>query len=933
LDYFQNNIEALSELILYLEKHAVGFLTESEFEILEKRLKAISNRFYIDKQTTNNFIRIFESSLEKKIFLKNCVSYPHYLEIAIGISAYSDYLTGVISLNPEYFFILTDLNELKKEIDEEKFYNYIISSLKNYKKLETKLKLLRLAKRREILKIGARDILGLDSLEKTLSQISILAKVLLKVCFEICVEEIDRKYELKNKIDWKYALCSLGKLGGGELNYSSDVDLLLFYEKDYKIEIKDSTKYYSELLSETAQLFVKFSSENTDYGYLYRVDFRLRPEGKYSPICGGVWDYINYYEKRGELWERQMLLKLDFVCGDKSLYNFFYKFVRSYVFNQSLFLSPFEQVAKMKYDIEKKVKEKKDVKLFSGGIRDIEFSVQALQLVYGKEDDSLKTSNTLKAIAALSRLKKLAAKEAIIFAENYAFYRKIEHYLQLMNDIQTHEIPQDDSFITKMAFYFQFENAEDFWKTLNQSRAEIKSIFNSIVGQDYKNFELKKINFKDLKKAERNYNFLKTGKDIFENKSFDKSTSKAFEKIENNFWKLLKNFSYPDIIIEAFAKIVRSFIFPSQLYNFLDDEFVLESFMRLCAFSQLGVYCLTTEKFCQDLLLSGTVFLNYKNLSLENLNDKQILFYLSYRFANDMEDELSCSKILSEFVEAKIKKIAINYENFGNYFIAGLGSFGSCEMTFGSDIDLLIIASDECNFEKAQEFGSLFCKFLANEFLEFKFDLRLRPEGKSSQMVWTFSEAVKYLKKRSRIWELQALTKLRFICGDKILFDSFLMEYANVVKSKDKNYFAYEIDLMRKKLVKHSAFEKKFHLKRDFGGLLDAQFGVQYIFLKNIEESFTLIGTNLYDLLMKLSNWHKEKELFNKIAENYRFLKKLDFAFQSYYNKKETLISLDKNKPIEFIETLNMKTEVFFVKLQYCINENFLFYKKILSEE
>lgn len=924
------NVDAI---VSFLEKECVGFLKEEEFERLENRIRELSLKIYIDKQTENNFIRLFNSLLEKRFFLKLCVEHPHYLELVIGICSYSDYLTEVLSLNAEYFSLISDMNEFQKKVDEESFLNYLRGSLNNYKKLESKIKLLRLTKRRETLKIGARDILGIDTFEETIEQISILAKIILSVCFELSVEEVKKKYGVEG--EWKYCLCSLGKLGGKELNYSSDVDLLLFYEKNYKITLADnSEKYFSELLTEVAQLFIKIVSENTEQGYLYRVDFRLRPEGKYSPICGGVWDYINYYETRGELWEKQMLLKLDFICGDKNLYDFFRKFVDSYIFNQSLFMSPFEQIAKMKFEIEKKIGDKQDVKLFSGGIRDIEFSVQALQLVYGKENVSLRAQNTLKAISALANSKKLSSREALFLMENYIFYRKIEHYLQLMSDIQTHEIPSNEEFIEKMAFYFKFQNAEDFWNALSISRSEIRNIFLTIVGNDGGDEDYSRINFKDLKKAERNFNYLKSGKNLFDEKTFDRNVIEAFEKIESKVVRILNKYDNPDSLLDSFARIVRSFSFPSQLYYYLSDDKALETFMRLCAFSQKGIFYLSTEKICQDFLTSGMAFWDFDRIKFESLNDRLLSFYLSFRFTNNIDDELECSKRLSEFVQAKMRNVFHNY-NFGsvNCFIAGLGSFGAQEMTFGSDVDLFLIADDECEFEKAQEYASFLFSEIQKELGDIKLDMRLRPEGKNSPLIWTYSEAVKYLTKRARIWELQSLTKLRFIVGDYVLFNKFISAYLEEVSKRKKEDIAEEVVQMRKNLVANSLYEKKFDIKRDIGGLLDLQFAIQYLMLKNISLLEEFQGANLRRILIELSkrqNYIANIDLL-KIAENYRFFKRVEFAFQNLYNKNEAVISLQKDKISELSQMFEIRGDEFYDLLIKKTEENRNFYKKIIE--
>ena len=215
----------------------------------------------------------------------------------------------------------------------------------------------------------------MDELTSITEQLSFLAKAINAKLFEICYRELLNRYNLQ-ALNQKYCICALGKLGGNELNYSSDVDLILFY--DFNEMVAGTNKEYHELLSEAAHLFIKSSTDVTDRGYIYRVDFRLRPDGKYSPLCKTLGDYIKYYETRGESWERQMLIKLDYLCGDEELYYQFNTFIQPYVYPSSFSFSIKDKIKQMKLNIERQYIEKENVKTFTGGIRDIEFAVQGI---------------------------------------------------------------------------------------------------------------------------------------------------------------------------------------------------------------------------------------------------------------------------------------------------------------------------------------------------------------------------------------------------------------------------------------------------------------------------------------------------------------------------------------------------------------------------
>ncbi len=171
------------------------------------------------------------------------------------------------------------------------------------------------------------------------------------------------------------------------MNYSSDIDLVAFYDKNSFINKK---VYYNQILSETILLFIETASKKTGSGFLYRVDFRLRPDGRNAPLCGSYLEYLRYYEMRGEDWERQMLIKANYLCGSKSLYNKFSDYISRFIYPTSFSASPIEQIKKLKSNIEKRNKSDENIKLVSGGIRDIEFSLQALQLLNGGKDITIR---------------------------------------------------------------------------------------------------------------------------------------------------------------------------------------------------------------------------------------------------------------------------------------------------------------------------------------------------------------------------------------------------------------------------------------------------------------------------------------------------------------------------------------------------------------
>ncbi|HVO73666.1 MAG TPA: hypothetical protein VMT35_06560, partial [Ignavibacteriaceae bacterium] len=441
-------IQNLSEEFLKkLAGFSAGYLPPDSFEKLQNIFSAeISSKFFTFG-SESNMLRIISAMFDKSSFLNNCIRYPHFVEILSAVSANSNYLTDILVRDPEYFYLIVNEERLNEKINEKNFYAATFKSLESFKTLDAKLNFLRSLKRKEILRIGTKDILGLTGLKDTTEELSVLASVTSRIVFELCYNEILLKYKLEG-IGRKYCLASLGKLGGFELNYSSDIDLIIFYDED---EHLSNNKEYHEVLLEAVYLFIESASSITGAGYIYRVDFRLRPDGRNSPLCRTYGDYINYYESKGEDWERQMLIKLGFIAGDEELFKKFKNYITPFIYPSSFSISPTEQIKRLKSGIEKNLIDDQNIKLVPGGIRDIEFSVQALQLLNGGRFKEIRTGNTLDAVRMLEEKVLLTTEETKIFREGYILFRKIEHFLQLMNDAQTHSIPTEGEMLERLA--------------------------------------------------------------------------------------------------------------------------------------------------------------------------------------------------------------------------------------------------------------------------------------------------------------------------------------------------------------------------------------------------------------------------------------------------------------------------------------------------
>lgn len=885
------------------------------------------------KSSESNLIRIISAFIDKVQFLKDCVNYPHHAEITVSIAHNSNFLTDVVIRNPEYLYYYFNPSNLSKEINENELINEIKIGIDNYKSFERKVNYLRIFKNRMMLKIGLNDIYNHYSLIKITADLSNLAKSITGILFDLCLTNVLSTNNIKSCSN-QYALISLGKMGGNELNYSSDIDFILIYDKNSKVGTK-KLDFYNILLDAT-HLFIKSATEFTAKGSLYRVDFRLRPDGRNSTLAKTFAETLKYYETKGEDWERQMLIKMNFAAGDKLLYNNFYTNIQSFIFPKCFIKSPLEQIRLMKQNIEKRLTDDENIKLLPGGIRDIEFSIQALQLVNAGKIEKLRTGNTLLAIELLKDYNLLSEKESTIFSDAYILFRKVEHYLQLMNDRQTHSLPQEGEITNKLAMYLGFANSIELIKEVNKYRNKVSRIFNSIVNENsFQDLDEQNLNslgvFKNNTLAVKNIKFLRTGIGLIERKEFDRQTIDLFSEIENILFDYLTKCIDPEKVLDNFVKIVRAIKIPSIYYKeFQNDKFFF-NFLKICEYSQIAVDLLVLNPSFGDLLLSRFVFIKNINSSYDVLSFNKVKFIVAIQLCLKLIDQKQAAEILTSFIDYIIKKNISPILQKHNFFIGGLRSFGINELNFFSDVDLIIVADDILKDYSIQSDLQNIVKNIKSELPLLEIDFRLRPEGKSSQLVWDIEAYKDYFNKRARIWEYQAFLKLRFIEGNKEIYD-FVVEnvFSSLSKfSKDKIFS--EVKNMYQQIIRShlSSFTTSFNIKKSNGGIVTIDFILQYMVLLNPSLYKKSIGMDFYKILKLLKGDVVYEKEFISFTENIIFLKTLEIYLQNILNKKIYSIPENERELKLLFNALNFENkDSFYKKLNDTIKSNITLFEK-----
>jgi glutamate-ammonia-ligase adenylyltransferase len=859
-----------NDFIKKIAEISAGNIPSSVMEDLLHLIESEMENHFFTRSSESNLLRIIEGMFDKISFLNECVKYPHYVEILVNISVNSNYLTDILVINPEYFYWVVNPSTLESRLQNRAFLKEVKKKIENYRSFNAKLHTLKSIKRKELLRIGLKDIYYKTGLVEVTDELSILASTLTSELFDLCYKETLAKNNI-TKTTRRYCIVSLGKLGGSELNYSSDTDLIIFYDKESKLNNK---KFYSEILTETIHLFLQ-SAASAEGRHLYRIDLRLRPDGRNSPLCRSVNEYLNYYESRGEDWERQMLIKADFLGGSKKLFEKFISYLSPFIYPHTHTSPPIEQIKKLKSEIERKLRDEE-------------------------------TGNTLNALSELRKANLLTKKEKETFEAAYIFYRKIEHFLQLMNNAQTHVIPQDGEIAEKLSYFLGFESTAKFKKILNENRTSVRKIYDSIFSKkDEKIFavhNLDGIKFADPGRAAKNLLYLQEGKGLIGERRFDKKSAEAFKRVEPKIIKYLKTSFFPDKLLDNFVRIIRNAEFPSIWYNEFTDKKFLYIFLNICEYSQRSVDLFAEDKELRDFFLSRG-FLKKINLNYaSDYSIKKIFFTLSTQCSHGLISPLKTSELISKLIREKIKKLsgsfAEDYKWKDDFFIAALGSVGSGEMTFNSDVDMVFVVKDIVSYPKIENNFQDLLALLRDELKPIPVDCRLRPEGKNSQLVWDIDEYKKYFNARARTWEFQSLIKTNFITGSRKLFTSFNSAMAMAVKKKDCSKIRKEIMEMRKKISPPpSSHLNIFDVKKNRGGIADIEYALHYHILCNPSLLPKCRGKSIPSIINHVENLKLSGRIKQTIKKNFIFLKELEIINQIIFNKNTSKLAKDILKP------------------------------------
>ena len=762
---------------------------------------------------------------------------------------------------------------------------------------------LRFWKGREMTRIALRELANLASLEETTAELSHIAEICVRRVFEHWNGEFRKRYGSPHA---EFAILALGKLGGAELNHSSDIDLLFLYSEEGHLTPQFS---YHEFFNRLGKKILETFSTRHPEGSLFRVDLRLRPEGSAGPLARSLESMENYYAGFGETWERLALIKACGIAGSRELAYEFLRQHQPFIYPKSPTPDLLDEIANIKRRIERDVvgpdNLERDVKLGRGGIREIEFIVQALQLIHGAQHPFLQEASMLRALRALRELDLLPRDEVLTLDNTYRFLRRVEHRLQIEAEQQTHTVPQEPEPLQRLALSLRFSSVEDFTAALQERMRAVRPIFQRITSETSPNDSGAKIGleiFNDQKHAAKTLADLARRQGSFH---IAPRTRQVFSKLRPVLLEWLARAADPDATLNQFVRFVEAYGLRSLLFELLVTN------PRLL---ELLVKTFDASRFAGDLLIRHPQLLeeitrdpafyqprsideNLRRLESLGANASKLdpvrayrrrqLLRIVLRDALGLTDPLAVFNELSDLAEACLL-FTTRLLGAEELTIIALGKFGGREISYGADLDVLIVGDD---VRSAQNLVVAMTQATAEGNI-WVLDARLRPEGEKGPLVCSLESYQSYYAGRAQPWELQVLTRARAVKGP--LQSEFIEMAKHVWRNAGQHVdLRARIDNMLERIRRDRGSGSDFlDFKTGFGGIIEAEFLVQALQMRE----------NIWE-----ANWERAVDLLRdhgrlteseagKLGHAYGFLRRGEAVLRRYDNKSVSVFPSDPNE-------------------------------------
>ena len=715
--------------------------------------------------------------------------------------------------------------------------------------IDERFRTLRHWKQREMLRIALREVAGWASVEETTLDLSQVAEICVRTVVEGWMTELSRRW---GKPATDFAVLGMGKFGGQELNYSSDIDVIFFYGEEGHLNPRFTHQEFFRRLAE--KIVATFSAADAA-GALFRIDLRLRPEGASGALVRSLDSMEHYYSAFGETWERMALIKARVIAGSEELgYEFTHR-LQPFIYPRTVSLDVVEEIRAIKGRIEREIvgasAMKRNVKLGYGGIREIEFVAQTLQLLHGARHAFLQERNTLKVLRALRQLDILPHEQMQALLTAYRVLRTVEHRLQIENEAQTHllpERPDERELLARslarsglLRISEQANGAEtlrEFDEFLESHTATVRAIFEATLGRSAPAPSLDLSFFRNHEHARQLLDDLDGSA---ASARFSPGTRKLALQLEPLLLDWLRRIADPDAALTRFIHFFERYGSRRHLLaTFLRNPKLLELMVRLFDASRsMSDIVLRRPQLFEDLARGGglgeTRHAHHYLSELEHNEEglpwrdwlrafrRAQLLRIGLRDVLDLAKPVDLQREFSALAEACLFYAQRELGHAGELTIVAMGKFGGRELSYGADLDVVFIGD---NNKAAGEIMRAMSETTA-EGTVFHVDPRLRPEGEGGPLTCTLSRYESYFESRAQLWEAQALTKARPISGPSG------REYLELAQRIWRRFGARE-DLFPQIAAMHARVMKErstaadaLEFKTGRGGIMQAEFFTQ----------------------------------------------------------------------------------------------------------
>lgn len=806
--------------------------------------------------------------------------------------------------------------------------------------------------------IALADLGGMFTAAMTSEWLTRLAEATLKAALRFLLRDAYAQGKI-NLADFQHpeqdcglVVLGMGKLGARELNYSSDIDLIVFID-EMSPHIGD--QYESiDVFSKMMRRLIRIMQERTADGYVFRVDLRLRPDPGSTPLALPISAALHYYESRGQNWERAAMIKARPVAGDIKAGEAVLHELAPYIWRKYLDYAAIADIHSIKRQIHaykghgEIAVRGHNVKLGRGGIREIEFFVQTQQLIAGGRFPELRGRRTVDMLAELCALGWINAKTRDVLIEKYVFLRNVEHRIQMLEDEQTHILPEDDQGFASVAYMMGYQDIKqfthDFHDTLKTVEHHYAALFEQEkeLGSETGNLvftgedddpgtlaTLSRMGFSrpsDICRIIRTWHF---------GRYHATQSAEARERLTELTPALLKAFGATkkaDEALSRFDTFLQGLPSGIQLFSLLQSNpSLLDMLVLIMSSAPRLAEIITRKPHIFDGMLDPAIFAELPTKTyLENrlefflsgvFNYEDILdqlrlfaneqrFLIGIRLLNGAIEGERAARAFTDLADLMISKaLSAVEEEFGRVHgfvkggrvgILGMGKLGSHELTAGSDVDLILLYDYDKNTEISdgekplyisQYYTRLTQRLIAalsaptGEGVLYEVDLRLRPSGNKGPVAVPFEAFGKYQRNEAWVWEHLALTRARAIAGDQMFLQQLEDEVVAIIALKrDRKSVAHDVREMRALIEKEKPPLNIWDFKTMRGGQVDLEFIAQFSLICHQNEF--VIGRTTGEVLERLPQSFLDISSVGELHHAYRIYTNLSQIMRLCLNDK-----------------------------------------------